>query len=369
MEKIILFYNDSPIWGGHEIMTAKIANILSEEFKVYFIYYHNNYNEYLSNKIDKYKVDIFTRTPFPFIRNLNVKHIVKLKRIIEKADPDIVVISQGTIEFSTKGLIASKLAKKITISYIPLVYYFSFMKNNIFYKMRDMFDKLYYKLPDIFITPAKHQSKLLEKKVHKKKIYTIENPVHFPFSSLKREFKSLDSSQINIGYIGRFEDEQKNIKLFIELALQLKKRGHEFAIHMIGNGRDKDSFLKKLKKNKIENNFKFYGWKSNAEIKNILNDIDIVIIPSRYETALPLTFFEVVYHEIPVLVSDIVAFEELNENVKYKNIEDLIQKIITIKNKFIDVSCYQEIKKYILNNYSFKMFKEKSLSVFKELLK
>ena len=39
--KKILFYSDSKIYGGHEIMSARIANSLLD-YKVHFIYHNKN---------------------------------------------------------------------------------------------------------------------------------------------------------------------------------------------------------------------------------------------------------------------------------------------------------------------------------------
>ena len=118
--KKILFYSDSNTYGGHEIMSVKIANFLasSHNYKIGFMFHHNKISSNLNDKIIPYFNPYCDKTPFPFIRNLNFFKIFSIKKRMKKINPDIIIVCQGTIELSLKGLIAARLSKIYTISYI-----------------------------------------------------------------------------------------------------------------------------------------------------------------------------------------------------------------------------------------------------------
>lgn len=78
MGKRIVFYCDSNIWGGHEIMSCKMAGVLADDknFDVFFIFYHPKFTENLSAKVNAVPSKVKTRTPLPFIN-----HIIHLRDI------------------------------------------------------------------------------------------------------------------------------------------------------------------------------------------------------------------------------------------------------------------------------------------------
>tara|TARA_Y100000590_G_C15370500_1_gene882356 strand:+ start:169 stop:501 length:333 start_codon:yes stop_codon:yes gene_type:complete len=83
--KKILFYSDSKIFGGHEIMSTKIANTLFDNnYKIEFMYYNKDFDYKLNENIKRYFNPIYDKTPLPFIANFNLFSIFYIYKRIKK---------------------------------------------------------------------------------------------------------------------------------------------------------------------------------------------------------------------------------------------------------------------------------------------
>lgn len=372
MEKIkkILFYNDSSMFGGHEIMSVKIANILSSftDYKIGFMFYNKKIKQLLNDSIEIYINEYRDIVPLPFIRNLNVFKIHKIKNKIIKINPDVVVICQGNIELSLKGLIASKIAKKTTISYIPFGNSFSEINANLSY-VRDIINKNYYLLPDCFITPNNFQKELIKTQLNHENIFTILNPISHK-NKKSAHFKT--NKVISLAIIGRIDFKHKNQAISIEIASSLLMKKIDFQFHILGDGKDLCKLKSLVSKNKLSKYFNFYGWIEGEEKNRILNEcVDIILIPSKFETGIPLVVYDALYNNKKFLLSKIKSIKSYPIPEQFlldiSDLDSIIDKIVDI-NILEHESEYEDFKKYIYNEFCEDKFKKQIRFTFERIL-
>lgn len=94
----------------------------------------------------------------------------------------------------------------------------------------------------------------------------------------------------------------------IDQILYLLAEENEFALVVIGDGKELPDLKRLAKKMKITNRCLFCGFRSNAV--NYFRYFDFFIVPSRSE-GFGLTLIEAVQQKVPVICSDIEVFKEL----------------------------------------------------------
>ena len=368
--KKILFYSDSDVFGGHEIMSIKIANLLSKnnKYKIEFIYSNEKVQKLLNDNIKTYFNIYKDSTPLPFLNNLRIKKIYKIKNSIISINPDIVVICQGNIELGLKGLIASNLARKVTVSYIPFGNYFNEFGAK-FAILRDYINKGYYSMPDYFITPNYYQKQLIQNQSKNKNIYTILNPIDH---QINKDNKFEKNKIISLGMVGRIDLRHKNQLFSLELAKKLLSENINFKFHIVGDGKDLSKFKKEVFKSKLIEYFIFYGWLDKEQKDKVLSEhVDILLIPSIFETGIPLVVYDALENNKNFLISKLDSIKEYeipnNYIMNISNLNSVIKKIIYLS-EVKDNSEYLKFKEYIGNNFSYTKFEDQVNNTFKSIL-
>ena len=367
--KKILFYSDSYIYGGHEIMSVKIANLLYKyNYKVEFIYYNKKISEKLDKPIVKHFTPYYDKAPLPFIRNLNFYKILKLKNRINKINPDIVVICQGNIELCLKGLIASYLSNAKALSYIPTSQYFRSIKS-IFYRSRDVIGNIIFNMPNFYIVPNEYQNKIIKKRISNKEVFIVPNPLDFNINN-SNIFSKNDT--INIGIIGKINLRIKNQSIALPISKKLKNKKIKFKFHIIGDGKDLLKFKSLVEKDKLSKDFVFYGWLDDEEKKKIIqNHIDIIMVPSLTETGLPLVVYDAFENDKKFLMSNIDSIKEYNIPddfvININDLESTVDKIIYLAT-LLDSSEYEFFRNKIFGESSESKFENSVQKTFAQIL-
>jgi glycosyltransferase involved in cell wall biosynthesis len=111
---------------------------------------------------------------------------------------------------------------------------------------------------------------------------------------------------LNIGYIGRVVQEQKRVMDLVPLAVNLKRRGVLFQLHIIGDGSDRDQLSKAFAAGEAEDCVKFWGWQPAERVKDLLRQMDVFLLMSEYE-GLPVALLEAMGHGLAPVVSRIAS--------------------------------------------------------------
>ena len=364
-ESRILIYNDSPIFGGHELMTINMANILSKYYDVYFLYFYPKIGNYLNNKIKKIRINISSKPPLASFRIFNLLDLIKLKAIIKSKKIDLTIVSQGTIELSLKGAIVSKWLGIKTVSYIPLCFPSSKMGIK-FGKIRDIFNKRFYYLFDAFITISDEQKELIKIWNKNAKVFVLPNLVKLNHLS-ESNYCFFKNRTIKIGVVGRISFKQKGQDKLIEIAKLLKKNGIKFLIFVIGEGPDKRKLQNQIKREKLDRFFVFTGWIDDK--KKIYNIIDLLLITSNFE-GVPLNMLEALIAYKPVLAPYQGIFKEyLSEDFLYEKYEDIplrINKLIKEPEKVKKI--FNTLRLRVLNTHNEENFEKTLMKIISGLL-
>ena len=212
----IVFYSDSPVFGGHETVTVAIINELNkrDKYDLHLLYHNEKLLENLTAGVLAHRLPFATN-----LLNFNLGDISLLKRKLKELNPDFLIVSQGDMEFGTKGLIAGKMVGVATISYIPMAYSFREMRAK-FSLCRDVLSNFFYRLPSAFITINEFQKELIWRH-SKKPVYVIHSPVDVENTSkdYRKQEKIFDLKCIHIAVVGRIVFKQK-IRIFYQKLLK-----------------------------------------------------------------------------------------------------------------------------------------------------
>lgn len=163
----------------------------------------------------------------------------------------------------------------------------------------------------------------------------------------------IDGKLTNLLFVGRFEEESKNIMLLLNV---FKKLDSNYNLYLIGDGPSKDLYQKFVIDKKIADRVFFLGYKSNPY--PYINKCSFVILTSNYEG------FPVVFQEAFVLkkqlISTVKVSDELVDSSNYINYISGSADEIAEQIKMINI-----IKE---NNIDYKLINKKRIETFKSLI-
>ena len=145
------------------------------------------------------------------------------------------------------------------------------------------FDKYYFSKLDNIVTVSEECKVVLNKKIASDKINVIYNIVSSKLLNRLASEKlsvSNNESKLKLLSIGRLH-KQKGFDLAIQTAKILKNNNIDFVWDIIGDGTEKESLKKLIKKNKLNSEFRLLGLKENPY--PYLKNCNFYIQPSRYE--------------------------------------------------------------------------------------
>lgn len=306
----VLFYNDSAVLGGHEAMTAEIANVLAEEagYTVAALYGLEAFGEVLSPRIERHRLPFTGATPLPFLRQLNPFRIALARTHIQAIAPDLVVVAQGTIEIGLAGVYGARRAGRRVVSYIPLAYTFREM-GSVLAGLRDALGRRFYRVPDRFIVEDTNQAALVAARGGRATPSIIPYPVLLAAPrSPRREGGSRGPAQI--GVIGRVYFRHKNQGILPDVVDRLRAQNVPVVVHVLGDGPDLGRLRHVVAQRGLETSFVFHGWLSRPALHTfVTGTLDLVVMPSHFE-GVPLAMLEAVALGVPTVVGRLDCVSE-----------------------------------------------------------
>jgi glycosyltransferase involved in cell wall biosynthesis len=111
-------------------------------------------------------------------------------------------------------------------------------------------------------------------------------------------------------YVGAVK-EAKGIGDAIEAVSQLTNKGRAIELKVAGQG-DIESFKNQARRLQLEERVKFLGLVPNKTIVPLMREADIVVVPSRHEypEGFPMTIYEALCSQTPIVVSDHPMFRD-----------------------------------------------------------
>lgn len=125
------------------------------------------------------------------------------------------------------------------------------------------------------------------------------------YNKKKREELGLNSDELIIGHIGRFEY-QKNHSFLIDVFIEVVKIYKNSTLLLVGTGDLQGEIQRKVNQNSISNKVIFAGVRE--DIPEVLSAMDIMVFPSHFE-GLSLVLIEVQANGLFTIVSDSISSE------------------------------------------------------------
>jgi len=353
-ERIVEIIADGLQAVGHEVfiittkpITQKHKNTKTRKHKIYYL----NSLYYNLNKIPK-----FLRIFWHFIDMFDIGSYLKIKSILKKAKPDVVM----THNLKGIGYLIPKAIKNLNIRHIHTLHDIQLLHPSglMIYgrenKINSQLAKIYARIckwlfssPDIVISPSNWLMAVhTDRKFFKNSLPMI---LPNPIARLSRADNPADkkSDIFKFLYVGQIE-EHKGIlflvKTFQKLNDNFKKNTCQLTI--LGNG----TKIKEAKKLASGNKYiKFKEWAGHKEATKNMQNSNCLIVPSLCYENSPTVIYEATAVGLPVIAARIGGLPEIAHKINGilftpANKNNLIKKL-----KWI-VANHQKIKATASNN-------------------
>ena len=320
----ILFYDDAVEFGGHESMTmAGVRHAVAQpNVEVGFMFFRSNAR--LARQID----DLAARCPafkslpqgyasrrFQAFRTLVSGRAIRgIAAAIADYAPDVVVVAQGAIAFCSVGLMAGKKAGVRTISYIPMTHPERFFSASRFKAaLREPVNRLYYRLPDEYITVSPRMQDYLRLKGLRQPVTVVQAAIDLTaYRSTDRDAAraklGLAAGDRVIALIGRVQFWQKRQDLAVKGLALARRQVANLKLLLVGDGPDLLALKELVCAEAVEDAVVFAGW--TDDLSAVYSAIDALVIPSRYE-GVPLVMLHAMHFGLPVIASAVDGMADI----------------------------------------------------------
>ncbi len=315
----LLFYDDSPVFGGHEVMSLLGLEAVLTDFSdpVHFI--ASSANGKLCEKVAAIAANHpqlvlekvgWHSSKLEALRNrLQPSRVKVLADRFRQLNPSVVVVIQGNIEHSSLALHAARHAGIRCVSYIPVPHSNAEMGAR-FGAFRDLFCAHLFQLPDAFITITNEMARLLKQQGATAPIDIVYNGVdtqRFQSGEAKTacDELGLPFEKVRVGVIGRIEFRQKQQHLLVQALAADPALAESCHLVFAGDGPDSAALQELIRQQKLSGTV--LPWCDPARLYQAL---DALVIPSRYE-GLPLVMLEALASGTAVLGSDRDGMKDL----------------------------------------------------------
>ncbi len=184
-----------------------------------------------------------------------------------------------------------------------------------------------------------------------------------------RLIKSKPGSILNIGFLGGLGNDNKGLDLLIKSASLLERK--KFVLHIGGQGILLNNYKRMAKESGIEGNCIFYGEIPRDKIPDFYSNLDLFVLPSRYET-FGIVLIEAMACGIPVIATRCGGPQEIVIQltgilIEKENIEELTSAVKTLSENLISYN-KEAIRNYVKEIFGQHVFIEQQSRLYQEIL-
>lgn len=335
--------------AANSIHTVRWVNALSEKDCDVVLVSLKNHKNYENNINSKIKVIYL-----PISGNIGYYlNFYFLNKIIRKENPDIVNVHYAS-GYGTLGRFL-EFENKLLNVWGSDIYDFP-NENKIKKKILVKNLNAYKAIASTSICMANETKKYIDKDIY-------ITPFGVNINKFKK-YEKIDKDRLVIGIVKTLS-EKYGIEYLIKAIYELKKIITEeiydkLEVHIYGKG-NLENYLKEMAiKLKTENKIKFLGYISNSDVPIAINEMDIFIVPSIYNSeSFGVAAVEAMACEIPVISSDAEGLKEVMEDgvtgfvVPKKNEKAIAEKIkILLENESLRKEMGKNGRKRVLELYN-----------------
>ena len=228
----------------------------------------------------------------PAINQADIYSILKLAWVFSKFNPDIIICHSG------RALLYARLARFLVLKKMPIAV-IDHGTNHL------KFDKADY----ILTVNSFFCDELIKAGRPANRTFNIPNMIEIP-QDFKELIKSPFAKKIRLGSLGRLATE-KNFDKVIKAIKILKDQNIEVEFSIGGVGVEQKKLEDLARELGVENNFKILGWVDNK--RDFFSNIDIFILPSKYET-FGIAILDAMLYSTPIITSNSWGPDEIIED-------------------------------------------------------
>lgn len=307
----VLFYDDVPIYGGHQATAIAAARHLAAAgFEVISAFSAANARmraewSAVENRVRLIPLDLRLTRWQPFLSPFGMAS-APVRALLRDVKPDIVVAVQGTIVQSNRGVEQARRLGIPVVSFVPMGVHFA--RGQWLHRVVSrILERYHYRRPDAFITISRNSSRELQEG-------GARSPIHVVYcgaavGKLQRIPRAEAREQLGLAaytlaIIGRVSIGTKGHAVLLHALTRLD----DVRLLIVGDGPD-DAVVDQLIANLgLRERVTRLPWR--ADMSAVYSAVDMIVIPSWFE-GLPLVAFEAMLFELPIVATDMGAMREI----------------------------------------------------------
>lgn len=165
------------------------------------------------------------------------------------------------------------------------------------------------------------------------------------------------TSELKILHVSSLVDREKNISGIISVVKQLAEKNMSFSLTIVGdNDEEKKHYDALILENKLQTHITFVGYKSEQEIANLMNEADVFLLFSHYES-MPVVLLEAMACGLLVIATNVgqisqMVMPEFGIILKDSSEENCAKQLIEFKRAHF--SDKESMHSYVEKNYGVK---------------
>jgi glycosyltransferase involved in cell wall biosynthesis len=243
---------------------------------------------------------------------LDLPQIQMLNYLFAKIKPNLVHIHDARAGLAARSILKNKGIPSLITVHLPPYYYqwksFSYLRQ-LFYGWGDAFFNHATPTHIVYVAKTTFEYAIKKRYSPPDRSHVITNGIDLSLFKTNRELKK-HSSKVIICCVARLSP-QKNIPLLIQAGTILQDKGYDYSLWIIGDGSERDKLKELVKQNNLIDKVIFWGNQPN--VAKFLQQSDIFVLPSYYETH-PLAIMEAQAAGLPCVLSSVGDHEFMTSN-------------------------------------------------------
>ncbi|MDP3705755.1 MAG: glycosyltransferase [Legionellaceae bacterium] len=323
-EKTVIIAIPVLLVGGTEIQTLSVVKaLISAGYRVIVCCYH----EYVQDIVEQFEAVGAKVKLLQLKREYHIPGLLSLglslAKVFRSLNPDMI-----HVQYIAPGLIPIIAAR---LAGVPVVLATVHIAGSVVYGVKTkMMLRIAAKLCSAFICVSKGVEEFwfgssmvfdMEKVPHNRKHFTIYNAVDIDkITKMNKAESGVLRRSLNlherlvIGIVGRLAL-QKGHTILLDALVEIKNKYPNVALLVIGDGPERQSLQLKADKLGLTDVILWLGAKSQDDVFNYYQVMDIFVMPSLYE-GFGLTAAEAMACELPVVSSNVAGLSEVIEHEK-----------------------------------------------------
>jgi glycosyltransferase involved in cell wall biosynthesis len=316
----VLFYDDAPNFGGHELMTMRLVEHMVRQARHEIGFVASVLNRELCGQLDRFAPSVRV-LPQPYASGrgqwlrtyVSIEPLLRLFRLLRREQPDLLIVVQGGIALSSLGILAGRLAGVRTVSYLPMTHDESmFASTPSRARIRQCLVQPFYSLPDCLVTIS---PRMAERAARRRRgpVRVVENGIEFAGNGTDRrnavrsELGLRDDDPLLL-MIGRIEFGQKRHDLAVQALAIARARGSHLHLLVVGSGPDEAALRVQVQALGLRDAVHWRAWQD--DVTAFYGACDALLLPSRYE-GVPLVMLEAMNAGLRIMASNVDGMADM----------------------------------------------------------